>query len=71
MKPINGQYTNRENDKLARPIRQRMTPENTISFIPINREEYASAEAGVPTGRQNAKLLGKITVMAANAGFIS
>ena len=41
-----------------------------ISFKVINRDENAKADAGVAMGRIKAKLLGRITVMAAKAGLI-
>ena len=54
----------------AIPIRLRRVPDRIISPIVINLDEYASADAGVAIGRINAKLLGRITAMAASDGPI-
>ena len=47
----------------------RTKPDTIISFKVIKRDEKAKADAGVAIGRMNAKLLGRITVIVANAGL--
>ena len=52
------------------PRKLRRDPVRIISPIVIKRDEYATAEAGVPIGNIKAKLLVRMTVIATMDGLI-